>query len=131
MPGEGQGLLALAQSAAMPGGMASICNDGSAPLQLQRRPDPKPDRLLVCDKPHAAVRACGIRTRIRIRPAEGGYFRSASRISRSSTTSSGVGAGGAGGAAGASRFMRFICLTIMKMMKARMMKLIATVMKLP
>ncbi len=34
-------------------------------------------------------------------------------------------------AAGASRFSRLICLTIRKMMNARIMKLIATVMKLP
>ena len=56
------------------------------------------------------------------------YFFSESRISRSSNTSSAVGAGAGGGA---SFFSWLICLTMMKMTKARMMKLIATVMKLP
>jgi len=59
------------------------------------------------------------------------HFFKASRISRSSITSSGVGVGAAGGAGGASRFRRFICLIIRKMMNARMMKLMAMVMKLP
>ena len=57
------------------------------------------------------------------------YFFSASRISRSSTHVLGRGAGGAGG--GASRFSRLICFTIRKMTNARIMKLMAMVMKLP
>ncbi len=60
-----------------------------------------------------------------------GYFFSESRISRNSTMSSGVGAGAAGAGVGSDRFRRLICFTIMKMMKARIVKLTATVMKLP
>ena len=56
---------------------------------------------------------------------------SASRISRSSTTSSGVGAGAAGAGAGSARFILLTWRIIMKMTRAKMMKLIATVMKLP
>lgn len=58
------------------------------------------------------------------------HFLRLSRISRSNTTSSGV-ATGAGGATGVSRLSRLTCLIIRKMMNARMMKLMATVMKLP
>ena len=56
------------------------------------------------------------------------YLESKSRICRKSTMSSGVVGAGPGGA---SFFKRLICFTITKMISARMMKLIATVMKLP
>ena len=101
-----------------------------APRTAAIPPSPVATLYQTGEKQKARILGKGLSRRVAATGGPRHHLLRLSRISRNNTTSSGV-ATGVGGAAGVSRLSRLTCLIIRKMMNARMMKLMATVMKLP